>query len=130
MQRVDQKTTQGPFVRVDHVQLSMPEGEEERARGFYCGVLGLREVPRPADMANRGGAWYAGGAVALHLAVENPFTPAKKAHPAFVCADYGALLERLREHEVEIVPAGLSPEGKPRCHVRDPFGNRIELIAG
>jgi catechol 2,3-dioxygenase-like lactoylglutathione lyase family enzyme len=119
-----------PFVRVDHVQLAMPEGEEERARRFYCGVLGLTEVPRPADIAVRGGAWYASGSVAVHLGIDEPFAPAKKAHPAFVCADYDALLERLREHDVAIVPAGPTPEGKPRCHVSDPFGNRIELIAG
>jgi len=119
-----------PFVRVDHVQLAMPEGEEERARGFYCGVLGLNELPRPADMAARGGAWYGSGSVAVHLGIDEPFTPAKKAHPAFVCADYEGLLKRLREHEVPIVPAGVSTEGKLRCHVSDPFGNRIELIAG
>jgi catechol 2,3-dioxygenase-like lactoylglutathione lyase family enzyme len=118
-----------PFVRVDHVQLGVPEGEEARARGFYCGILGLQEVPRPPDMAGRGGGWFSSGSVSVHLGVERPFAPAKKAHPAFVCADYEALLERLREHGVAITLAGASPEGKARCHVSDPFGNRIELIA-
>ena len=118
-----------PFVRVDHVQLSMPEGEDARARQFYCEILGLQEEPRPPDMAGRGGGWFSSGRVSLHLGVERPFHPSKKAHPAFVCSDYEKLLERLREHEVPITPAGMSPEGKPRCHVSDPFGNRIELIA-
>ena len=118
-----------PFVRVDHVQLGVPEGEEARARGFYCGILGLQEVPRPPDMAGRGGGWFSSGSVSVHLGVERPFAPAKKAHPAFVCADYEALLERLREHGVAITLAGASPEGKARYHVSDPFGNRIELIA-
>jgi len=118
-----------PFVRVDHVQLSMPEGEDERARQFYCEILGLQELPRPSDMAGRGGGWFSSGSVSVHLGVERPFQAAKKAHPAFVCTDYEKLLERLSEHGVAITPAEASPEGKARCHVSDPFGNRIELIA-
>jgi hypothetical protein len=65
----------------------------------------------------------------VHLAVDEPFVPAKKAHPAFVCAEYDALLARLREGNVPITAAPPSPEGKARCHISDPFGNRIELIA-
>jgi catechol 2,3-dioxygenase-like lactoylglutathione lyase family enzyme len=123
------EATQAPFVCVDHVQLSIPPDGEERARRFYRDLLGLQEVERPPDMANRGGAWFGSGGVAVHLGVEQPFQPAKKAHPAFVCANYESLLERLRDHDVPIAPAGTSPEGKARCHVSDPFGNRIELIA-
>ncbi len=40
---------------LDHVQLAMPPGEEDRARVFYRDVLGLQEVPKPADLAARGG---------------------------------------------------------------------------
>jgi hypothetical protein len=47
---------------LDHVQLAMPAGGEDRARAFCAGVLGLAEVPKPADMAARGGCWFEGGA--------------------------------------------------------------------
>ena len=34
-----------------HVQLTMPEGREDLARGFYTGVLGLTEEAKPATLA-------------------------------------------------------------------------------
>ena len=80
-----------PFTALDHVQLAMPAGEEERARAFYVGVLGMTELPKPAELRGRGGAWFASGAVQLHLGVDGAFVPARKAHPALRCAVYGAL---------------------------------------
>ena len=38
---------------IDHVQLAMPSGEEDSARAFYVGVLGLPEIPKPAYLAKR-----------------------------------------------------------------------------
>ena len=67
---------------LDHVQLAMPPGGEEKARAFYVRLLGLRELPKPAELAARGGAWFECGALQLHLGVEREFRPARKAHPA------------------------------------------------
>ena len=41
-------------IGLDHVQLAIPAGGEKRARSFYGGVLGLREVDKPAALAARG----------------------------------------------------------------------------
>jgi hypothetical protein len=49
------------ILRVDHVQLAMPAGGEQQARAFYTGLLGIPEVPKPADLAARGGAWFERG---------------------------------------------------------------------
>ncbi len=68
----------------------MPEGAEALARGFYGGVLGLDEVAKPAALAGRGGVWFESGGLRLHLGVERPFAPAKKAHPALQVADLDA----------------------------------------
>jgi catechol 2,3-dioxygenase-like lactoylglutathione lyase family enzyme len=106
----------------------MPSGQEGVARGFYCDVLGFEERAKPAELAKRGGAWFACGDIALHLGVEDPFVPAKKAHPALCCADYDVFLERLGEHGVPIRHDELPFEGKRHCYIDDPFGNRIELI--
>jgi catechol 2,3-dioxygenase-like lactoylglutathione lyase family enzyme len=38
------------IVGLEHVQLAMPAGEEDRAREFYSGVLGLIEVQKPLDL--------------------------------------------------------------------------------
>jgi catechol 2,3-dioxygenase-like lactoylglutathione lyase family enzyme len=116
------------FVRLDHVQLAIPVGGEAQARAFYCSLLGMQEVPKPPARAARGGLWLQSGDVALHLGVEADFRPARKAHPALVCASYGALVAKLRAAGVEVCE-DREAAGVERCHIADVFGNRIELIA-
>ncbi|MGA8606234.1 MAG: hypothetical protein WB616_05030, partial [Candidatus Sulfotelmatobacter sp.] len=69
------------FITIDHVQLAMPPGGEQKARDFYEGLLGMKEIPKPPELAKRGGCWFESGGVQLHLGVESDFRPAKKAHP-------------------------------------------------
>ena len=116
-----------PFTAIDHVQLAMPPGGEETARQFYRDLLGMAEVPKPAELAKRGGCWFESGAVQVHLGVERDFQAAKKAHPALRCRDYPAFLQRLSGAGVKVTEADGIP-GARRCHIHDPFGNRIELI--
>ena len=114
---------------LDHVQLAMPAGQEDRARTFYVEALGLEEIPKPEELAKRGGAWFRGGPLNLHLGVDPVFAPAKKAHPALRSADYDRLLQHLSESGVTVTPDPLLFDGKPHCYIEDPFGNRIEIIA-
>jgi catechol 2,3-dioxygenase-like lactoylglutathione lyase family enzyme len=110
-----------------HVQLAMPTGSEEQARAFYGAVLGIPEVPKPANLARRGGCWFEQGTLRVHLGVEIDFRPARKAHPAF-------LVENLATLKAKIEAAGYTVksdeplEGYERIYVDDPFGNRIELV--
>ena len=106
----------------------MPVGEEETARRFYSRLLGMTEIPKPPELAKRGGCWFESGGVQVHLGVEAEFRAAKKAHPAFRCDDYDALVSRVHAAGVEVTDAADVP-GVRRCHLYDPFGNRIELIA-
>jgi catechol 2,3-dioxygenase-like lactoylglutathione lyase family enzyme len=124
----DEKMPDFPFVRIDHVQLAMPRGEEERARRFFVDVLRMTEIPKPPELAKRGGCWFASGDVQIHLGVEDDFRPVKKAHPALRCSNYPHLLARLTENGVAVIEASDIP-GVRRSHISDPFGNRIELIA-
>ena len=117
-----------PFSAIDHVQLAMPAEEEDRARAFYGALLGMKEVPKPAELAKRGGCWFECGPVQVHLGVEADFRPARKAHPALRCFDYDGLVARMRSAGVDVQEDNNIP-GVRRCHVSDPFGNRIELIA-
>ncbi len=116
------------IVRLDHVQLAMPPGREADAEAFYSGLLGLERLPKPEPLAARGGCWFSRGEVALHLGVEEDFRPARKAHPALVVRDLGALEATLSAAGVEVRP---NPDRGPGdgAYVDDPFGNRIELIA-
>ena len=112
---------------LDHVQLAMPAGQEDAARKFYAGVLGLTEIPKPPNLAKRGGVWFEGGTLRVHLGVEAEFRPAKKAHPAFLVEELGALAEYLKRAGVAAV-TDEPLEGYERIYVADPFGNRIELL--
>jgi catechol 2,3-dioxygenase-like lactoylglutathione lyase family enzyme len=120
-------TSSVPFTAIDHVQLAMPPGEEDRARAFYAGLLGMREISKHAELAKQGGCWFESGGVQVHLGVEEDFRPARKAHPALCCGDYAALLNRLRAAGLAINEPNDIP-GVRRAHIHDPFGNRIELV--
>lgn len=112
---------------IDHIQLSIPPGEEDAARTFYGGVLGFTEVPKPAALAGRGGLWLEQGGVRLHLGAEPEMRAMKKAHPAFLTDDLPALIEHCRQIGVAVTFDVPLP-GYDRAHVVDPFGNRIELL--
>ena len=113
----------------DHVQVAMPRGEEDRARAFYSGLLGLKEIPKPGATAGRGGIWFECGQLQLHLGVEEPFAPARKAHPALRIRGYDELLAGLIASGYRVVQDTSLP-GVARSFVSDPFGNRVELIDG
>lgn len=115
------------IVGIDHVQLAMPRGGEDRAREFYFGLLEIPEVQKPRALAGRGGVWFQGDDVKVHLGVDLDFRAALKAHAAFLVRDLGALVQRLHAAGVEVVDDGLLP-GYRRVYVTDPFGNRLELM--
>lgn len=112
---------------LDHVQVTMPRGAEADARAFYGELLGLPEVEKPEPLRARGGAWFELGVQQLHVSVEEPFSPAKKAHPGLVAAELDALAARLTEagHELEWDEART---GVRRFFTHDPFGNRLEFM--
>jgi catechol 2,3-dioxygenase-like lactoylglutathione lyase family enzyme len=119
------------IVALDHVQVAAPAGCEEAARDFYGGLLGLEELAKPTGLAARGGVWFACGSQELHVGVADQFVPATKAHPALRVEGEGALdrlAERLRATGLPVDrDSGLT--GHRRFYTRDPFGNRIELLA-
>ena len=112
---------------VHHVQLAMPAAGEESARRFYGDVLGLEEVPKPQHLRARGGCWFRGTAVELHLGVEEPFRPARKAHTAFTVADLDQARARLQSAGHPIVE-DTQLDAHRRFYTADPFGNRLEFI--
>jgi catechol 2,3-dioxygenase-like lactoylglutathione lyase family enzyme len=117
------------IVDLDHVQLAMPPGREDEAEAFYAGLLGFTRQPKPEPMASRGGCWFTSGGATVHLGVEADFRPARKAHPALVVRDLPALESRLAAAGVEVRGNPDQPPGAG-SYIDDPFGNRIELIAG
>jgi catechol 2,3-dioxygenase-like lactoylglutathione lyase family enzyme len=112
---------------IDHVQLAMPPGREAEARKFYSGTLGIPEVPKPPELARRGGCWFERGGLKVHLGVEADFRAAKKAHPAFLVEDLASLMKALAAGGYAM-QTDEPLEGYTRIYADDPFGNRIELM--
>ncbi len=121
-------------MRLHHVQVSCPRGGEDAARRFYAGVLGLPEVDKPPVLAARGGCWFRGDGVEVHVGVEEPFAPALKAHPAFHVGDHADLDAAAARLEAAGFPVRRDEEhtfpGYRRLHTADGNGNRVELLGG
>ncbi|GAB3803226.1 VOC family protein [Virgibacillus kimchii] len=115
------------YETLDHVQVAAPAGSEDEARGFYHDKLGFTEIEKPDTLKNNGGVWFQAGGVHIHIGVEEPFTPAKKAHPAIRVRNLDALQGHLRTVEVGFLVDDRLP-GAKRFYVSDPFGNRIEFL--
>jgi catechol 2,3-dioxygenase-like lactoylglutathione lyase family enzyme len=115
------------LVGVHHVQLAMPPGQEQAAGDFYVGALGMEQVPKPEHLAARGGCWFRGDGLELHLGVEEGFRASAKAHPALRVEGFSELRAALEAAGADVAD-DTQLLGHDRCYVRDPFGNRLELI--
>jgi catechol 2,3-dioxygenase-like lactoylglutathione lyase family enzyme len=115
------------IVGIDHVQIAAPPGCESAARRFYGEILGMPEIPKPAELAKRGGAWFQCGAQQLHVGVEPDFRAARKAHPAIAVRDASALETALTSAGIETICDNAIP-GVRRFYAADPFGNRLEFV--
>ncbi len=115
------------IIALDHLQLAMPPGGEAEVRRFYGQVLGLIEIPKPEPLLVRGGCWFEGPGIVVHLGVEQDFKPARKAHPAFRVADLAEAMSSLEAAGAPLIPDDTLPHVR-RFYTVDPFGNRIEFI--
>jgi len=113
---------------IHHAQITIPEGAEDKAREFYCGVLGLPEVPKPAPLAGRGGFWIAAGDQQVHVGTEADVDrAATKAHLAYEVSDLAEWRQALQQRGIQVLESVPLP-GFSRFEFRDPFGNRVEFI--
>ena len=86
----------------------------------------MDELPKPEPIRGRGGVWFRAGEQELHIGVEEPFAPARKAHPGLVVDDLEAIRARFRDAGVEYEDDDKIAD-TDRLFVHDPFGNRLEL---
>lgn len=121
------RTTPFTLSQLHHVQLAIPPGGEERCRAFWGGVLGMDELEKPPVLAARGGCWFRGGGIEVHLGVEQEFAAARKAHPGILVRNLSELAETFAAAGVEATWDGEFP-GHDRFYAADPFGNRLEFL--
>jgi catechol 2,3-dioxygenase-like lactoylglutathione lyase family enzyme len=113
-----------------------------RALAFYCGVLGIEEVPRPVVLTAPG-AWLQIGSQQLHLigeaqagrsrAVNPPYHPEEIGkgygnHVALVVASLDEMLARVRAHGIEPSIPLARGDGVRRAFVTDPDDHIVELM--
>jgi len=123
-----EKVVSPSILGLHHAQISVPRGAEEDARRFYCGLLGLPEIAKPASLVGRGGLWLQVGDREVHLGTEDGVDRgATKAHLAYRVSGLRQWAQRLRDAGVEILTSVPIP-GYDRFEFRDPFGNRVEMI--
>ena len=117
-----------PVTRLHHAMITIPKGKEDEARAFYCGVLGIVEIPKPRPLQGRGGFWLGLGDIQIHVGAEDGVDRlATKAHFAYQVDDVLAWMDKLAA--LGIMPIDSVPiPGHSRFEFRDPFGNRVELI--
>ena len=115
------------IIEINHVNVIVPKSLEDAAKHFYGSVLGLKQIPKPAELQANGGAWYELGAVQLHLSAKAEVANPPRGHVCFTVADVALAEERLRDESVEIIPDDQPVAGQPRFYVRDPGGNLIEV---
>lgn len=114
-------------MKLDHIQLAMPQGGEDEARAFFLDTLGMIEEEKPYPLSERGGCWFRKGSVILHIGVDKEFRAQKKAHPAFIVPELYRLERILKEKACEVVWDEALPNRK-RFYTEDPFGNRLEFM--
>lgn len=114
-------------IGLHHVQMAIPAGGEKAAIRFYGELVGLERIEKPANLAKRGGVWFATATLQVHLGVDKDFVPARKAHVAFEVPNLDALRSRLEREGIGIT-ADEPLEGFDRFYVSDPFGNRVEFL--
>lgn len=115
--------------RVHHVHLTGPPGCEAQARWFYGELLGLRELPKPPELAERRGVWFLAPNCEVHVGVEDPkLLVRSRRHVCFEVDD-------LDEARVILLSNGIAVQELPpqpgvrRFFCRDPFGNQIEFVS-
>ena len=113
---------------VHHIQVTIPRGTEEEGRRFYCQLLALQEIEKPAVLKERGGFWLQVGNRQIHVGVEDGVERERtKAHIAYEVTDISVLRAYLQENGIPILDEVPLP-GLIRFQIRDPFGNKIEFI--
>ena|SRR5579859_3861073 len=117
------------IIGLHHVQITIPRESEGQARQFYCDLLQLPEIAKPASLQDRGGLWLQVGDRQVHIGVEDGVErKATKAHLAYQVTGITLWRTRLQQQGIEILD-GIPIPGYQRFEFRDPFGNRVEFIS-
>jgi len=117
--------------RLQHAAVTFPPGSEAAVRGFYGDVLGLAEMPVPAEVAQHGWIWFAtdDDGIELHLIPDALAPdPERRHHFCLQFASLDEVRDRLVAAGAEARPPGSRILGRERLFTRDPVGNLVECV--
>lgn len=113
------------FTHLDHCSVIITD--VAKARAFYAGMLGLKEIPKPKTFDFVALWFQLGDGQTIHLLQKPQPDTRSPRHFALRVTDVKAAREHFRAHGVEIQETGPIPHCD-RFFVFDPDGNRIEVI--
>ena len=115
--------------RLNHFAIIIPSGQEDVARKFYGKIFNLKELPKPQVLSRNGGIWFElPNSMQLHLTVQDDHDPnTSKCHLAYEVDSLEDVILVLRKFGIEFSFGQKIPNYK-RINIRDPFGNKIELM--
>jgi catechol 2,3-dioxygenase-like lactoylglutathione lyase family enzyme len=106
-------------LRLTHVNLRV--ADLAAAVRFYREILGLEQIARGERGGN--GAWFRLGTAEVHLAEDTAPQPASKRHFAVEVENLAEARQQAQQKGAEI-----DREEERRFFMRDPSGNRIEVV--
>jgi catechol 2,3-dioxygenase-like lactoylglutathione lyase family enzyme len=114
--------------------LAVPVTDLDRAKRFYAGVLGLKEIARPAFSFD--GAWYQAGDRDIHLIVVSDPSLNRDRKLDMADGHFALRVTSFREAKAHLEAAGCAmrvtiggPTGFPQIHIMDPDHNIVEINA-
>ncbi len=112
------------IVKIDHVSILVTD--VARSRRFYGEILGLREIhsPRTFDFVV---VWYDLGDQHIHLLQKEQPDAISPRHFALRVTDAAEARRYFQERDIATSETTLI-HGADRFFIRDPDGNRIEII--
>ena len=114
------------YKAIDHIQICIPHGEIDKARVFYCDILGFTEIEKPDVFSGDQYLWVAYNNIQLHIGTEDP-SPLSQRHPAFEVEDLQSVRQYLESKDISIKDSRPIPE-RERFSIRDYWGNKIEFL--
>lgn len=117
------------LLRVDHIHLTVGEDKLKECRDFYVDVLGLEEIERLSNSHKPRGVWMQIEGIEVHIGVEEGVDRLNtRSHTAFEVGDLEAMHRLVLDYpNIDVGPIE-SNDRFSRFNVRDPAGNRIELL--
>ena len=112
------------FTHIDHCSVIVTD--VARSRAFYGGTLGLKEIPAPREF-DFVAIWYDLGGSYLHLLLKPQADTLSPRHFCLAVPDAKAARAHFMQFGV-LVEETVKIAAADRFFIRDPDGNRIELL--